>query len=236
MGSSHTYGSGVGDGETFENLVEDRLNADLGLADGRGFEILNFGVGGYGPYGRYLAMERKALPFKPDAVLFVSVNDHTWMVRDVAHILTKPYEIPDTDLIRLVAGAGVSVDTRRSAAERKLERYDLAMLKWLYGRVAGRCREVDVKPFALILPKPENDTGWRRGLKQRMQLAKDAGLTVIDITDAYDAVDDMETLWIRPWDKHPNPQGHRLLADRLYERLTPHLPPGATQPPEQRPR
>ena len=44
LGASRTVGSGVEDGRTFEALVEDRLNRELGPASGRRYEVLNFAM------------------------------------------------------------------------------------------------------------------------------------------------------------------------------------------------
>ena len=44
LGASRTVGSGVEDGRTFEALVEERLNRELGPASGRRYEVLNFAM------------------------------------------------------------------------------------------------------------------------------------------------------------------------------------------------
>ena len=43
------------------------------------------------------------------------------------------------------------------------------------------------------------------------------------MSGAYDGVEDVESLWLLPWDRHPNPEAHQLLADELYELLQMHL-------------
>ena len=47
LGPSHVMGNGVADGETFEALVEERLNREFATGPARRYEILNFGVDGY---------------------------------------------------------------------------------------------------------------------------------------------------------------------------------------------
>jgi hypothetical protein len=41
---------------------------------------------------------------------------------------------------------------------------------------------------------------------------------VVDLSDAYDH-QEVESLVVAYWDKHPNAAGHRLLAERLYQAL-----------------
>jgi lysophospholipase L1-like esterase len=38
-------------------------------------------------------------------------------------------------------------------------------------------------------------------------------------TDAYNGVEDLESLWLVRWDRHPNAEGQELLAERLYPEL-----------------
>lgn len=60
LGDSFTWGIGVGDQDRFTELAEQ-------ATQGR-FELLNFGVSGYGPIQHYLDLDR-ILSFNPDAVL-----------------------------------------------------------------------------------------------------------------------------------------------------------------------
>jgi hypothetical protein len=54
-----------------------------------------------------------------------------------------------------------------------------------------------------------------------MEITREAGLVVIDMTDAYAGVDSPKQA-IAPWDSHPNVLGHQLLADKLHDGLKGH--------------
>ena len=60
MGDSFTWGVGVKDSDRFTDIVENKSNEK--------YEVLNFGVSGYGPL-RYLIQLDKVLEFNPDIVL-----------------------------------------------------------------------------------------------------------------------------------------------------------------------
>ena len=66
LGDSQGMGGGSEDGLTFENVAEDRLNAEAG-APGVRYEILNFSIAGYGPAARLWLLERRVWGFEPDA-------------------------------------------------------------------------------------------------------------------------------------------------------------------------
>ena len=62
-------------------------------------------------------------------------------------------------------------------------------------------------------------------------LARNAGLEVLDLSPAFDAVADRSSLILAKWDDHTTALGHRLLADKLYDGLVPLLfaSPGTQQ-------
>jgi hypothetical protein len=54
-------------------------------------------------------------------------------------------------------------------------------------------------------------------------MARNAGVEVIDLSPAFEAVTDRSSLILAKWDDHTTALGHRLLADKLYEGLMPLL-------------
>jgi hypothetical protein len=50
------------------------------------------------------------------------------------------------------------------------------------------------------------------------QVAEQAGFVILDLSDAY-ANQDLESLVVAYWDKHPNAKGHSLIAEDLYRKL-----------------
>ena len=91
LGSSHDMGSGVEDGEAYENLVENRLNAELGPVTGLTYEILNFSHGGYTPIQKLETLRLKVLDFEPDLVIYAAAsNEIEWVFRsDQLHGLAE---------------------------------------------------------------------------------------------------------------------------------------------------
>ena len=50
------------------------------------------------------------------------------------------------------------------------------------------------------------------------EIAGESGLNVVDLTDVY-AGQDFSALRLNQWDSHPNPTGHPLIADALFNHL-----------------
>jgi hypothetical protein len=53
---------------------------------------------------------------------------------------------------------------------------------------------------------------------QLAETAEAAGFVLVDLSDVYDG-QDLETLIVAEWDKHPNARANRLIAERLYQAL-----------------
>src|SRR5690606_42098100 len=70
LGQSYVMGMGVGDAETFETVVEDRLNAQHAGRPFDHYEILNFAVPRYSLYQQILILENGRVgEFAPDVLL-----------------------------------------------------------------------------------------------------------------------------------------------------------------------
>ncbi len=67
LGDSVMFGWGVGEGEPYAQLVEQRLNASAPA--GQRFEFLNFAVPGYNTVMEASTLEHKALAFAPDLIV-----------------------------------------------------------------------------------------------------------------------------------------------------------------------
>ena len=224
-GASHEMGTGVEDDKVFDNLVEDRLNRERAPGDSTHYEILNFSVGGYGPVQRLADLDRRIFDeFEFDALLFMGINDFYWVVKDLIDAAQNDFPVPYEHLKAVMRDAGMGRSTTYAEGVRKLNPQREELLLWLYGQVVQRCRERGIVPLAGYLPHSQPfDAETGALVIRQMELAREAGFEVIDLTDAYQGID-YPSLWIAPWDSHPNAEGHRLLADRLYDELKIRLP------------
>jgi lysophospholipase L1-like esterase len=224
LGSSHTVGIGVDSSQTFENLVEDRLNREFSASSRRKFEILNFAVSGYGPTCGLVTFERKILDFQPDAILVGGMDDITWVVNEMVNASAKEIPLPYPMLEQFAAEANVPSGTPAALAEQRLTPHAREMLQWVYQRYIGVTREHGIIAMATVLPRPEKLTERIKSLDtEQTAMMKAAGFDMIDAYSAYDDVSDPSALWIRKYDRHPNAEGHQLLADALFRSLASEL-------------
>jgi hypothetical protein len=217
LGPSNVMGWGVGDGETFEALVEARLNREQAGKPFAKYEILNFGVPGYNPPSQLVALE-KALTFSPDAVIYVATGREISRAAGyLVEVVKKRIDIPYPDLKEAVTKAGLEPDMDEATARRRLEPYRGDILAAVYGRIAEQSRARGIVPVWVFLPQVREGS-WQDETAETVRLAEAAGFTVVDLTDVYKG-EDLATIRLAEWDEHPNARAHRLIAARIYAAL-----------------
>jgi D-alanyl-lipoteichoic acid acyltransferase DltB (MBOAT superfamily) len=215
LGASSVMGWGVSDGETFEALVEDRLNRELAGQPYARYEILNFAVPGYRPLQQLVVLEKKALDFAPQAVFYVAPGrELSQAVLALVESVRSGMEIPYDFLRATVQRAGIDRRTEETLAVKRLDPFRGVILSWLYERIVQECRRRAIVPVFVFLPQV-NDGAWQEETGETLQRAEAAGFVAISLSDVYQK-HDSQTLRVAQWDNHPNAAGHRLIADALY--------------------
>jgi lysophospholipase L1-like esterase len=216
-GASTTMGWSVQDDETFDQLAEQRLNdRSLAALGGRRIEMLNFAVPGYTP-PQFAGQVDRMLEFQPDLVLITTQdNDVRRTVTRLADYHLAGLTVPFDSVQRLVTAAAAGAESKVEV-ERRLRPHARVILAQFYQVIAERSRAAGAEPVWMYLPGLDRmpDPGDKEIL---VAAARDAGFTVIDLGGVYDGVP-REELTVAEYDFHPNPRGHRLVAQRLVVEL-----------------
>jgi D-alanyl-lipoteichoic acid acyltransferase DltB (MBOAT superfamily) len=216
LGSSHVMGSGVADEQTFENRLEDSLDARAAAA-GRGCEILNFAIAGYKPTTQVAVLEESVWRFSPDAVMYVAhAHEREEVIRRVAEMVRNGVDLRYPELREAVRKAGIDAKTPEAVAARALEPLGGEILAWVYGRIAGDARARGARSVWVYIPRVTLEP--EAGGADLFRTAQAAGFSTVDLTDVYGG-HDAATLRVAEWDHHPNAEGHRLLAARLLRAI-----------------
>jgi hypothetical protein len=228
LGASHEQGSGIKEDETYENVVEDRLNREHPNSHYSRYEILNMSVGMSSLFQRLLRLEEQGFQFKPDAVILsVAAADKQFLFRHLSRALSLGIEPPPDYreiLERVTRSAGIHGKMPDVIIERRLQPYYGELYEWAFRRFAQQCKQRGIHPLVIYRPAPVDFEGVEQAERSEViRLARAAGLEVIDLSSAFDSVTDRNTLLIAKWDDHTTAFGHRLLADKLYDALVPLL-------------
>jgi len=216
VGSSYVMGNGVADAETFENVLEERLNRERAAGE-PAYEVLNFGVGGYSPLQNLMVVERKVFRFEPDAVFYVVHGDgFHFGLAHLARLAAAGIEAPDPELRELLAGAGFAAGVSEPVLAKGLRGRWPQLTRWLLRRMAHRCAENGAVPVLVYVPKLQ--ASRRRRAPRITRVARREGFEIVDLSGVYEGRDPAK-LRVAEWDKHPNAAGHRLIADGLFAKL-----------------
>jgi hypothetical protein len=243
LGPSHVMGNGVADSETFEALVEERLNAERAAGDGP-FEILNFGVDGYSVPQQLAILEDRVLGFSPDVVILTTHDQGAVMTeRYLSKVLLSGARLSDNDMQALLdaqrlpegfrgnvpvpyewaralaRSLGLTPRMPAAEAEARLRRIADDVNDRAIARIAELAQSHDVEVAVLALNGVSENAATRVPNSDAITAA---GLPIINLFDVFQA-EHRVSLRVAPWDDHPNAEGHRLIADRLYQELIPLL-------------
>ncbi len=237
LGDSFTYGMGVPDDEDiFPEIIERRLNAlELETAPD-GVEVLNAGLPATLTGHWVDLLEKTAAEFQPDVVLVV------FFLRDGTRVMFIPEffmkiraEIVARNersvwyqkfySFRLLRDALDRRDISRIYTQRFLNAYfgnDTETREWQVAqdnllRLRDFARNHSADMGLVVFPVLVQLTGDYPFQAICDLLADFCGTNDIPVHDLMDGFrgQNASQLWVSPWDQHPNPRGHALVAESL---------------------
>ncbi len=241
LGSSPVMGSGVGDSETFEQLLERKLSDADASEHPAPIEVLNFGMEAYALPQQVVMVEERVLPFNPDVVLYVAhETEAEKAVGQVATLVAAGTDIAIPELNAIISATGIESGVPMTNAVRSLAPVADEILAAGYRRIVERVRRAGGEPIWVFIPMPaagavapcppeREATCWGNAARpgatadrsdprvdRLFSAAESSGFRTLDLSGVY-GDRSLESLWIAEWDSHPNADGHRLIAEKLYE-------------------
>ena len=244
MGDSVTMGSGVINEENYASLLQHSFDASAMLPK-RKFQVLNIGLAGLNTVWAVARLKKLGLKYDPDLIVygytlndiegkayrstmvprytnpFLFANSNLYLVRYLAPrfysmlaTIARPvgsysYELDDNYFRNPEAWGRVeaSLDELASIAEKR----KICVVMLIHTRLVS---------LGVLHPFTEHyavaaEAGRKRGFYVSESFRYHKGLKGDD-------------LWLRPWDQHPNAQGHRILYQALTDGLR-GLPPSCWQ-------
>jgi hypothetical protein len=243
LGPSLVMGSGVADGETFADFLEERLNQSVSPGANVRYEVLNFGVAHFSLLQQLMMLEERATVFEPDAV-FITVDPYAErrVVEHLLDVVARRIDVPFPSLDALVRETGVSAladdgfpvpfanvrELLRSAgmrtrmpwreAHRRLGLAGDSLARWTLDHVVKVTRQRGAVPVFLALDSVTDPPARR---VRALEDAAAAGILVFDLLDLWEGRD-QPALRIAEADFHANAAGNRLIAERLFELMQRH--------------
>jgi lysophospholipase L1-like esterase len=214
LGDSLTLGWGVKREETFEYLLEERLNRQ------RPVEILNFGAGNYNTAQQVTLFAKKGLKYRPDkVVVFYFINDaeptpreSRWSFLGHSRLITFYWSRVNIVLSKYAADGDFLSQYRALYGEGR-PGWDAA--KASFRRLKALCAEHRIALQAVLLPELHDvkHQPFRREYSMVEEFLRGEAIPVLDLTPRFSQIDgDPLRLWVALDDAHPNAEAHRLIA------------------------
>ena len=165
-----------------------------------------------------MVLEQKALDFQPNAVFYMAhQREEEAVVKYMADRLSVGADLRYPDLMDLAHQAGAESEATKVETERLLQPVGTDLLSWTYRRIVEVSRAHGILPVWIFMPTLENPLRQDE-IDHLKRVAEESGFIVVDLSDAYDH-QDLDSLVVAYWDKHPNAKGHSLIAEDLYLKL-----------------
>ena len=254
LGDSHTFGYGVGEGESWPCVLESALRARL---DGSRFEVLNCAVNAYDAEQSLALLELRLLRFHPDLVLLgFFVNDTA-----IRGVQSPPEQEPPSWIMKLsdphrkgfvrwlrehsrfvdlIADGAFNRDSLGFFSRSRSALFGEDYEGWIRVRAAlVRARErlaaERIGFVVLLLPflvEEEGHLGSTRAMGIVRAFCAQSSIPCLDLEPAF-AGRDLGELRVHPRDFHAGPEAHRILGQAAAQELAPYLDAGGVENPEQ---
>lgn len=211
LGASYEMGSGVGNGEPFEQLIEDSLNHSK-----LNTEILNMGVGGYSILQLVKMVDSNCLTYNPNAIAIVChSSEKQRMLEQLLNLITKNKDLEYTYITNIIQQSGINA-TKMCRAQM----YDLllphadSLLSWAYSHIETFCSKNQIIPIWIYLPSL-GDLRTDTDLNSSLRFLKTSKFQIINLNGLFDG-HDLSEITVSSEDTHPNAIGHQIIAKKLY--------------------
>jgi lysophospholipase L1-like esterase len=235
VGDSFTWGQGIAADERFSNLI--------GVSLGPGYEVLNFGRPGNN-MPEHLGALDQVLPASPDFILLqLYINDFETrqMERPQPHPLLPAaldrdlerssvlYDLLNQQWANAQPALGI-VDSYAGYMARNLHDENAPNSRIAFGMLREfieRAREAGVGVGTVLFPAPDA-MGTRgssypfRYLHERVQrTCGSEQIYCLDLFHAFSTIQDPRSMWVSPFDAHPNAMANQRAAREILRVFAP---------------
>ena len=229
LGDSITLGWGVNQSQIYSEVLQDRLNqrysADNQTLSGYKYEVINSAVGNYNTEME-VEILKKYLFLQPDAVLvgfFPNDAEPTQIIRPgISYWFKKTFYVYPflwDRLTKIKFALSSKKYTSRIHQFYTDENGGKERLEQAFAELRIVAEENQLPVYVVVIPQFYNEfTDYDSGYIHEFiaELCAKNNFTCIDLFDKFKN-NALNTIVVSPEDAHPNPKGHQIIAEGIFE-------------------
>lgn len=228
VGSSITLGWGVKQDSVFTNVLEKKLN-DLSASQKRGisYRVINSGIGNYNTKLESIALKQNLSQVNPDMIILhyflrdaeeISFKSSNFIV---SHSYFAAYLVVRVKQLLSQFKSGNVGDYYRNLYTDQSPSWKTAQDSIL--EIRNLCQSKNIKFMVVIQPELHNfseESPQNECYKIVENFLSKNNIPSINLIEIFRKTFKVPSdVWVNPDDAHPNAEGHRLMADDLFEYL-----------------
>lgn len=218
LGGSIELGVGISNSDTYENIAENILENKKPFGKQSKIEILNYGISGNHLYQQIAMLELKVPDANPDVIIYTAHPNETHRsLFSIYKTIATGRDIRYEYLKFLKDKLDISAAMTEDEFMKTIAPYNDSIVDYGYQLIIEFSKSINAVPVWMAVPTLD-DIEIPGEIDRLEKKAKDAGFITIRIDDAY-AGHISKSLYITPYDTHPNVKGHQLLGHKMAERI-----------------
>lgn len=212
LGGSYEVGFGVEMEDTYQAIVENKLNT---ITES---EVLNHAFLGNVLIQNMETTLTKIPAFTPNMVVYVGHPDeveHT--AKNLANLVMIGVNMKYSFLYEIKELAGADQYMSKLELTNRFRPYCDTVISWAYGMIVNKCEEIKATPVWIYIPtaKDEQPEIEYENLNAKAVKAGFKTINLADVFGDYSLID----IRVSETDYHPNELGHQLIADAIFAEL-----------------
>ena len=239
LGDSKTFGWGLSEGETYSDLIEHLLQKRIG--NRKSVEVLNAGVNAWSYPQLSAYFHQIALAYNPDIVIVADANLWTQFSEKSSARFVKAFmtRVRFKNLLRRFAIYHYFVEVKlKEAYSRQLSRFipvepaqdtlfkeqqrrdPSAVFREAVEHICTLALSNGIKPVLLYVPVADNSNPTHQTVVREVktEISRRLNIPLVDLYE--DLAGHGKDLYMEGDSVHPNAEGNRVIARRLFETMS----------------
>ncbi|MEL7221408.1 MAG: hypothetical protein AAGJ93_08830, partial [Bacteroidota bacterium] len=217
FGGSFVAGAGTAQEDLFHTIINQTFNTDS--ISGKRIEMVNMATPSYHILHNTYMAEQKGLDKDLDVIAVVShALDYGRAYKTLQRIV-KQDSVP-YPFIRQLVEKYEYVDTGQNWRSDQLKYPGLGreLAEHAYQHLAEVCEREGIVPMYIYWPRAPEEIYDAEELENTIKYVQELGYLVLDLRNVFDGMDS-KSLYLAPFDRHPNKLAHRLIAEGMVRQL-----------------